>query len=470
MLRISPQSPVDESSYYKKLYSMEVLHTPEGTKLLAYWLMGILILFFVLLFMPWQQNIRAEGELTALTPQDRPQTVESVIAGQIREWNVREGQEVDSGQVLVVISEVKEKFMDPNLIDRIKDQIEAKKETIASKEKKVKALENQLAALRAGLAAKLKQIDQKIVQKILKVESDSNDFEASVVNLAIAERQLGGMQVLYDSGLIPLIKLESARNKLQSAKAKRVSSLNKFNASKNELLITQLDMSTTEAEAYDKIAKSESDRNNTLAEIYESQGSLAKLKNELVNMTIRNQNYQIKAPQGGIVVKALKTGVGETVKEGEALLTIMPRNPTVAVALYVKPQDVPLISIGRHVRLEFEGWPALQFTGWPSVSVGTFGGQVEVIDYVNSSNGKYRVLITPDPLNPTENWPIQLRMGSGVYGWVMLDDVPVWFELWRQLNGFPPSLRNSIHTTSDGKSWKEGDGKKEGKEKDVRLK
>jgi hypothetical protein len=31
-------------------------------------------------------------------------------------------------------------------------------------------------------------------------------------------------------------------------------------------------------------------------------------------------------------------------------------------------------------------------------------------------------------------------MGSGTKGWVMLDNVAVWYEIWRQLNGFPASL------------------------------
>jgi len=52
--------------------------------------------------------------------------------------------------------------------------------------------------------------------------------------------------------------------------------------------------------------------------------------------------------------------------------------------------------------------------------------------------GEFRILVTPDPED--EPWPEQLRMGSGTKGWVMLDNVAVWYEIWRQLNGFPPSL------------------------------
>jgi hypothetical protein len=106
--------------------------------------------------------------------------------------------------------------------------------------------------------------------------------------------------------------------------------------------------------------------------------------------------------------------------------------------MYVKAMDVPLISKGRKVRVMFDGWPAIQFSGWPSVSVGTFGGTVEVIDFVSSRPGEFRILVIPDQAD--QSWPKQLRMGSGTKGWVMLNNVPVWFEIWRQLSGFPATL------------------------------
>jgi multidrug resistance efflux pump len=412
--------------------------------------------------MPWQQNIRAEGDLTALTPQDRPQTVESVIAGRIKEWKVQEGQFVLAGDTLAVISEVKEKFFDPQLLKRLAEQIKAKEENIRSKEEKVAALDRQIAALRAGLRFKLEQTKNKITQKRLKVQSDSNEAVAANVDLLIAKRQMEGYQNLYDSGLISLVKLEAARSKIQSAQAKKVSADNKFDASKNDLIIEIISLSSTEQEALEKITKAESDKSSTLAEIYDSQASLSKLKNEYANMQIRNDQYNILSPQDGFIVKALKSGIGETVKEGEGIVTIMPDNPSKAVALYVRAMDVPLISIGRLVRLQFDGWPAIQFSGWPSVSVGTFAGKVQVIDYVNSKQGKYRILVTPDTTSEyDEPWPKELRLGSGVYGWVMLDDVPIWYELWRQINGFPPSLQAYA-----GKEEKKKNGDKKGDKKE----
>ena len=103
--------------------------------------------------------------------------------------------------------------------------------------------------------------------------------------------------------------------------------------------------------------------------------------------------------------------------------------------------DVPLLRPGRKVRLTFDGWPALQFAGWPSVAVGTFGGIIAVIDQINAPDGSYRVLVRPDATD--EKWPASpsLRVGSGVVGWAMLDEVPIWYELWRTLNGFPPTVK-----------------------------
>ena len=200
----------------------------------------------------------------------------------------------------------------------------------------------------------------------------------------------------------------------------------------------EIEIDRVQAEFLDKINKAESDLNNTLSEQFETQADLAKLGNEYVNMEIRSQQYFILSPQAGQVVKATKAGIGETIKEGDPVCSIMPQSTDVAVEMYVKAMDVPLISKGRRVRVEFDGFPALQFSGWPSISVGSFGGTVEVIDVVNTHPGQFRILVIPD-LKDTA-WPKQIRVGSGTKSWVMLDNVRVWYELWRQLNGFPASL------------------------------
>ena len=106
--------------------------------------------------------------------------------------------------------------------------------------------------------------------------------------------------------------------------------------------------------------------------------------------------------------------------------------------------DIPLIHAGDPVRLQFEGWPAVQFTGWPSVAVGTFGGRVMLVDATDDGQGKFRILVQPDPKD--EAWPSNryLRQGVRTNGWVLLNRVSLGFELWRQFNAFPPTVTQQL--------------------------
>jgi len=435
MLNISKQS-VNDRIPKDRLYSLKTLKAPKTGKVVAKWLTGLGIVFFAVLFLPWQQNIRGRGLVTALDPTNRPQTVETAIAGRIVKWHIREGQYVHRGDTLLTLAEIKEKFFDPDLLKRLSEQIEAKGGSLVSKNDKAKALQRQIKALREGMQNKIDQSKAKL--------------EAERVRFLNAENQFERNKKLFEAGNIPLTKYQDIEYKYQGSKA--------------DFENARIELDRVEAEYLDKISKAESDLSNTLGEVFETEGEIAKLRNEYANMQIRNQQYQITAPQSGVVVKALKAGLGETIKEGEAVSTIMPDANDLAVEMYVKAMDVPLVAKGRKVRIMFDGWPAIQFSGWPSVSVGTFGGQVEVIDFVNSKPGEFRILVVPD--KEDDPWPKQLRMGSGTKGWVMLNDVPVWFEIWRQLNGFPATLyeepEDPLHEV---KKSKEDSDKKEAEEK-----
>lgn len=409
MLNFSQQR-IDKLIDHDKLYSLRALRTPKAGRILAHWLIALMILFIIILFFPWQQNIRGTGKVTALDPANRPQTVQTVIAGQIKKWHVREGDFVNKGDTIISISEVKEKYFDPGLLSRLAEQIAAKTGSIVSKQQKAKALERQVAALRGGLQNKVDQTKVKL--------------EAEKVKYENAENQYNRNKILYDAGNIPLTKFQEIEYK--------------FQGSRTDYEAATIELSRVEAEYADKISKAESDLSSTRADLFDAEAELSKMRNEFANVQIRSAQYAILAPQNGFVVKAMMAGIGETLKEGDAVCTIMPETSDLAVELYVRAMDVPLITKGRQVRIQFDGWPALQFSGWPSVSVGTFGGKVEVIDYVNSAPGEFRILIVPDKND--QAWPSLLRVGSGIKGWVMLDDVPVWYEIWRQLNGFPPSL------------------------------
>ncbi len=425
----SPSEPLSSAAVERELAGLQLrspamFNTAGSHRAFFRWVLGLVVAAVLSLFLPWQQSVRGTGVVTALRPQDRPQTLPAAIDGQVRQWYVREGQFVRRGDLIARISEVKEDYLDPQLVRRTAAQRDAKAEGNANKQVAAAALARQVTVLERGLALKLEQTRNKIRQY-------EADVSAGAADSAFAQNQLDRRRAVFDSGLVSLNDFQATQLKLQKASADLA-------GKRAGLANARVDVGAVAAEYQKEIVKAQADRAKTLADANDGAAEVAKLDSKVAALEVRNGFYEIRAPQDGYVVQAKRAGLGETIKAGDPLVTVQPALPAQAVELYVKANDVPLIREGDPVRLQFDGWPAVQFAGWPSVSVGTFGGRVAVLDRVSSRDGQFRVLVTPDPND--EPWPAQVRMGSGVYGWAMLREVRVWFEVWRQLNGFPPSV------------------------------
>lgn len=399
------------------------------------------LLALLFLFLPWTQNISGTGAVTTLSPEQRPQTIHTAIAGRIEKWYVNEGDYVEKGDTILFISEVKEDYFDPNLVNNTKKQVNAKKNAVKSYDSKVQALESQMAAIGNEKDLKIQQAKNKIRQSLLKVKSDSIDLEAVKTQLKIATTQYDRSVQLNKEGLKPLTDVEEKRLKLQDAQAKIITQENKLLTARNELINAKVEINRIAAEYSEKISKSNSDKFTALSSQFDTEAQVNKLENQYVNYSIRNCMYYIKAPQSGYVNRALQSGLGETVKEGTPIVSIMPSAYNIAVETYVRPIDLPLLKKGDEIRVWFDGWPTIVFSGWPDMSYGTFGGRVVAIENFISPNGKYRVLIAPD--KDEAPWPKQLSIGAGAQTIALLDTVPVWFEIWRTLNGFPPNYYKS---------------------------
>jgi hypothetical protein len=244
------------------------------------------------------------------------------------------------------------------------------------------------------------------------------------------------MEQLYEEGLKSLTDLEKAKLNIQDTEAKKISAENKLLSSINELINAKVELSSIENQYQDKLSKALSEKYASLSSMYDAEAIVTKMQNQFINYSVRTGYYYIQAQVDGYVTKTIRSGIGETIKEGEEIVSIMPAVYDLAVSMFIEPMDLPLIQKGQEIRFMFDGWPSVVFSGWPNLSYGTFGGNVVAIDNFISQNGKYRVLVAPDPNDVP--WPAGLRVGSGANGFALLKDVPVWYEIWRNLNGFPP--------------------------------
>jgi membrane fusion protein, adhesin transport system len=411
---------------YKKPYS----------KAIKYSLGAFFITGFIVLFMPWTQSVESFGKVTTLNPEGRPQTITSRIAGRVENWFINEGDFVRKNDTIAFISEIKDEYMDPMLISRSEQQIKAKETTLESYEQKVNSVNSQIDALNKNLLLKMEQTRNKLLQAKIKVRTDSIEAQTSISNYKVAEEQLGRFEELLVKGVISKTDLENRRIKVQDALAKKTSAENKYMSTQNELLNSEIELNAVQQDYQEKIMKAESDKFSALSSLYEGEGSLTKLQSQLANYSMRKGYYYVLAPQDGYITKAYVSGIGEIVKEGASLCSIVPNQSEQAVELFVNPIDLPLIQKGQQVQLTFDGWPAFVFSGWPGISFGTYSSEIVAFDKTISDNGKFRILVK----NNAARWPDAIQIGSGVQGFALLNNVPVIYEIWRKMNGFPPEF------------------------------
>ncbi|MBC7848703.1 MAG: HlyD family efflux transporter periplasmic adaptor subunit [Chitinophagaceae bacterium] len=421
-----------ETSYssFSKIY----LH--DKSSKVRWWFLAFLILLGVVLFLPWTQNIRATGSVTTLYQDQRPQQVNTIIGGRVVQWYIKEGDFVKAGDTLIQLAEVKVDYLDPNLLQRTKEQLTGKKQSVEFYKSKVGTAEQQIAAINNTLGLKLDQLRNKVNQLQVKLQSDSAELNAAINDLNIGALQLKRQKSMYDSGLVSLTQLESRSQSYQTVLANKIMAENKLVTNRQELMIAKIEMDAVQQENKEKITKVQAEQFQSLTQIANGQADVAKLENQYANYIIRNGMYYLLASQSGQVVKAQRAGIGEVVKDGEMIAEIVPDKVKYAVEMFVRPLDLPLLSNGQKVRFMFDGFPAIVFSGWPQASSGTFGGEVVAVESNVSTNGKYRVLVKEDPTD--RPWPLELKNGTGANGLALLKDVRVWYEIWRNINGFPP--------------------------------
>ena len=419
-------------SAYNSIYSVDI----ESRIKNIFW--GLFFVLILVLFVPWTQNINTSGVVTTQFQEQRPQQINSIIPGKIIKWWVKEGDFVQKGDTIVELADTKDDYLDPRLIERTNDQLIAKKQKVEFYDNKITNINGQLIAIEAGFKLKESSINNKIQQLERKILIDSAELAAANIDLQVGTNQFNRAGKMLNDGIISLVDYEKRTQSFNKATAGFQEKQQKFLNTKQDVLIARIDLNSLKQDVNDKLFKLKGDIANSNTEKSTVIAEVAKNENELSNYRIRGSQKWLLAPQTGQIIKAKKAGINEIVKEGEMIVEIVPNSFLYAVELFVKPMDLALINKGQDVRLQFDGYPAIVFSGWPNSSYGTFAGKISAIETNRNENGQFRVLIIPDEKD--KRWPTNLKIGTGAQGFALLNDVPIWYELWRQLNGFPPDF------------------------------
>lgn len=425
------------------------------------------ILLFVLLIAgtlfvavaPWRQSVKGSGDVIAYAPLEREQTIETPIKGRVVKLGegVFENAFIKQGQLIAEVADI-----DSEYLVRLEGQLAASKLQVSASEQLLEASRRNLEAAHTIVSSFESQVaayQQVKEQVVAAAESDvlaaKNKVEAEKQQLAEQEAALAQVQAdynrqktLFEERIVSQLKFQEAERKLKELQAKVEKSKAYVRSAENELAAKQSDRNAKEQKAQVDIdyataalRKSTADVAKAESEVAKAMSDLNKAQKELLESetkVARQQSQSIVAPFDGFLTRITPNQSTKILKEGDPICVIVPETADRAVQVWLDGNDAPLVQPGRHVRLQFEGWPAVQFAGWPSVAVGTFGGEVVSIDATDDGKGKFRILVRPD--SNDRPWPNQrfLRQGVRANAWVILDQVPLWYEIWRNMNGFPP--------------------------------
>ena len=410
---------------------------------------AFVIVVTALAVVPWQQNAPGKGRVIAFAAASRQQTVDAPVEGRIVKWFVQEGQRVSAGEALVDIAD-----NDPEILTRLERERAAVVERIEAAKARAASLAGRIEALESSRKSGVAAADARSRMAKDRLRAAEQGLAAAEATAQTATIQVERVRKLFEDGLtskraLELAELDAVKTKTDVDRARAAR-----DAARSEQTALLEDLGKVGNDANASISDAQASRAAALAEIANGEAELARL-----DVRVSRQKTQaVVAPRDGWIFRILAQQGGQFVKSGAALAILIPDTDERAVEMWVDGNDVNLVSEGERVRLQFEGWPAVQFSGWPSLAVGTYGGRVAFVDAADDGQGKFRVVVTPDPNEPA--WPPgdKLRQGMRSNGWVLLNIVPLGYEAWRQFNGFPPDYPGRV----DGKAAGDKGAKKEG--------
>jgi len=393
-------------------------------------LAGLLILFLLALTLtPWQQNVSGVGRVIAYAPLERQQTLQAPVEGRVVHWWVREGSIVKAGDRIADISD-----NDPELLRRLETELMTQQGRIQTIQSRIAATESQLTMSQQSRTMALRAADSRVRMAEERERAARHAVEAARAALETSRLNFERQQVLQGKGLSSTRSYELATLEQTQRRTELDRALATLAAASSEVEAIRSDRRKAGADTESSVQKARADLAKSQEELAYATAEKLKVETRLA----RQMTQTVKAPRDGTILRLAVSSHAEVVKMGDPLAVLIPSTEHRAVELWMDGNDIPLITPGRRVRLQFEGFPAVQFSGWPEVALGTFGGVVTLIDSTDNGQGNFRIVVLPD--HKDLPWPGErfIRQGVRTNGWVLLNRVRLGYELWRVFNGFPP--------------------------------
>lgn len=452
---------IDDLATSTKLRSWETVQIPERLRFFSRLAVSLVLLFLsIITFVPWTQTITVSGQLSAYTPSERPQDIEAQITGRIKKWHVLEGVPVKQGDLILELDDYDPGFMSPDILSLLGQRRNALDQSRKAALARAEQLDKRIKEMQNLVKSAVPSAQARVIESENHLREAYQKIEAAKIVASTAELNFDRQKQLVEQGLISQRELELAIQSVLTTKADLAGAQAGLKGAEQAMKALSFGRDQISAEVLQRLLDAQAAREASIGEVAKATDQLADISLRMSNAEQRRFAGRILSPIDGTVVKMAQVGTGETVRPGDKLVRISPASADKAIEMVADGIDAPLLNVGRKVRILFYGIPAIPLPAWPEIMAGTYGGLIKVVDQVEDGKGRFRFWVVPDP--DDRSWPPQehVRQGTKAMGWVILNQVPLWYELWRRFNLFPPDYQEHSPSLIDTLLPKAGRGAK----------
>ena len=370
-----------------KAHALRAFDTDDDMPLSKHFLMVFIVFFWFLMALwaslaPLDEVTRGEGKII---PSSQVQALQSLEAGIVEEFLVREGDKVEKDQVLVRLNAIEAtsdlganqaRFLGLLAsITRLQAEAEGKG-TVTFPENVMKGAPqsvteemNAFRANRQSLDNQLNVLRQQVAQREQEVrELNTRVADArAVTNLQRQEMEM--VRPLVERGSAPqmeLLQLERTLRERQAELNSYTSSLPRARAAVSEAR-ARMNEITSNAKA-----QAQTELSAKLIEMNE-------IRERLSALTERKTRTEIKSPVAGTIQEITVNTIGGVIRPGEDLIKIVPQDENLVVEAQIRPSDRAFIFPGQKAVVKLTAYDFSIYGGLDaelmSISADTFEDQ-----------------------------------------------------------------------------------------------
>jgi HlyD family secretion protein len=294
--------------------------------------------------------------------------VQHQIGGIVAELNVKNGDSVEAGSVLIRLDGTLT-GASLTMVTKTLDELAGRRARLLAEQENAEAIafppdllqhasgDNSVAriivgeqrlfqARKTGRAGQEAQLRERIAQLAEEAQGLAAQRSAKDQEIAFIRDELSGVESLYARNLLPVNRVTALRRDSTRLEGERGQIISAIAQAKGKIAETELKIIQIDQDLHTEV----------LRDLREIEGRIGELTERKISAEDQFRRTELRAPQSGIVHQLSVHTVGGVISPGETLMVIVPQSESLSIEARVPPQNIDQIRLGQTVMVRFSAF------------------------------------------------------------------------------------------------------------------